>query len=282
MKSAAKRSDNNRHLTAKDDQVELKQQAMPGMGMGGTPGGMGGGMGSGMGGGMKMGKGAPMPLAEKDDQGQIRRKAGYNGRSAKSWTDGKLAGPGAASAGEQQTVTVSCFVDSRPAAQKALKQILIAQKLLPRPSTALNQSAQPQKPAAKQPDSERETEQGEATQRGRGAESFDYIPKQKNAKRDSISIELTTDQLDQVVAEIRKQPDIFAKCEIEPAPTAAQPRLSGLDDAIPPMRQQAQTAPAQMPQDALGRIVNFKVVFLFQPNPPQAAEPQKAKAAQQQ
>ncbi|MEA1949967.1 MAG: hypothetical protein U9N87_01165, partial [Planctomycetota bacterium] len=167
-KADAKRLDTNRSSTAKGDSLEAKQQEMSGMGMGGMgmgmEGGMGGGMnrngpgmgGPGMGMGGGMGKGGPgmgmeggmkgpgmgmrMPLAEKAEEGQIRRKTANNARSAKRHVDSKSDARGMRSAGEPQIITVRCRVDSRPAAQKALRRILLAQKLLPsKPATDIAQ-----------------------------------------------------------------------------------------------------------------------------------------------
>ncbi len=264
-------ADMARKPAAKGARVELEQQAEQGMGMGGPGmgGGMGGGMsgmsgrmggpdmgmemdkegpgmggpgmgGPGMGGpgmGMEMGKEGPMPLAEKDNRGQIRRKAGYNAPAAKRRPNGKSAYGGMSPADEPPTVTVSCHVDSRPTAQKALKQILLAQKLLPQPPPALNQPAQP--PQAKQ-------------------------NKTKLAERDSIAIHLTPPQLEKVMAEIRKQPKIFGKCELLPAPTDTKLGFARENSSRQAMQQQAPTHPAQMPPPAIERTAKFKVVFLLQ------------------
>ena len=349
-KPDAERLDTNRHLATKGGPVETKQQDMLDMGMGG---GMGGGMGVGgrgfMGGGMGrrgMGKGGPTPLAVKDNEGRIRQKSGVNARSGKSWTDGKTAKLGLASAGESQIVTVRCQVDSRPAARKALRQILLTQKLfVEKRPTVLSQSKGLQKDQAEQSDSKMEL--GVAVRRERDEDAPADIAgtvknqpaapmplarqvetraarrlRQKPAEPDSISFEATPAQLEQVLAEIHKQSNVFGKYSIDSGPMdtklgtlgqtalgygfvksspATQQREPAGDRlnaqlVLPPTAmqqsapapmgqgQQAQTAPPpaqrNMPHD-FDRTINFKVVFLMQPDVSKAAASVKAKEAKQ-
>lgn len=255
-------------------------------------------------GGSGIGMGGSIPLARKTEQGQMRSKGGYKASAAKGLADVKPGEPSMGISAGSQIITVRCQVDSRPAAQKALRQILLAQKLIPpRRSTVFEQADEKQESYAEQSDSKQRKEVSsqrsqdalaESTMAAKPKDASELTPaqtapnqkpetqtvedevaqraKQKPARPDSISIQATPAQLEKVLAEIRKQPKVFGKCSTSAnlaGVAIQQPAASGL---------QKQVAQPNM-SPTLGRSINIKVVFLMQPNEPKPNAPANAERA---
>jgi hypothetical protein len=292
---------------AKGAPPSFKSKSAPPMGKGGAIGGING-----------MGPG--MPLADKDNQGQISRESGYNARSEKSWTGAKKQDSGPAAGSGQQIVTVRCNVESPATANRALERILLTQNFAPaRQSSIVSQEMESQRARAKQFKSRMQESQivwqQQAHRFDKLAEAANKVPKtelpakkpsatqieglerEESVEPDTIFIEATQSQLEQVLVELRNQSKVFGKYLVDPGPMATQLGLSAVDSeakpSVPAPQQFAPTgedsdasamavqqrAPADMPSLS-SRTANFNVVFLVQPAESKAATSTRAKPAE--
>ena len=269
-KPALKRPDAVRRLAAKSGPVETYRKAIPRKGGPGMAGGMGGGMGM----------AAEAPLAEEGLGDWLKRKSGLIDKSA---INAEAESRASSLKREPPTITINCYYVSSPSvAQKTLEKILLSQKT-PSNKQLLEPSALKwEKPKEKQ------------------------IALQKTVETESetISLEATPAQLEQMLADIRKQSDVFRDCSDDAksqrhafglrqnvaalkspsAPAGPKAESAPRSQSEPkPMQQQAarpaQTldAPPKMPP-ASDESTNYRVVFVLQSSKLQPAAAPNASA----